>query len=149
MLKEQEILINDTEYRIKQLLFSKRTALKIRFLKLIGGASGALTSLINGHGNLMDADVDLGAAVEGILDKLDPEETPKFIKETIQSCTISPLGLDKSENFEVHFGDHYEDYIPLLVEIIKLNFGGMVADLKKKLPITEPATLPPSSHPTK
>ena len=149
MLREQEILIHDTEYRIKQLLFSKRTALKIRFLKLIGGASGALSSLIKGQGNVMDSDLDLGAAVEGILEKLDPKETPEFIRETIQSCTVSPVGLDRIENFEVHFGNNYEDYIPLLIEIIKLNFGGLIADLKKKLPTTEPATLPPSSPPTK
>ncbi len=146
MIKEQEILINNTEYRIKQLLFTKRTALKIRFLKLIGGASEALNSLIEGRGSVLDSSVDIGGIVGGILEKLDPDETPDFIRETIQSCTVSPMGLEKTENFETHFGDNYEDYIPLLVEIIKLNFGGMVAELKKKLPITETPSEQPSNQ---
>ncbi|MBT4266624.1 MAG: hypothetical protein HOD85_20690 [Deltaproteobacteria bacterium] len=142
MIKEQEILINNTEYRIKQLLFTKRTTLKIKFLKLVGGASDALNSLITGQGSILDSDIDIGGIIGGILEKLDPDETPIFIRETIQSCVVSPMGLEKVEQFETHFGDNYEDYIPLLVEIVKLNFGGMVAELKKKLPATEKPTEP-------
>jgi predicted thioredoxin/glutaredoxin len=122
MRKEQEILINDKEYRIKQLPAKKGLRLITTILKM----SESLFANVNKKNAL---DSDIGKIVEGVFSKIDEDRTIDVIMETITESVVVPKDFDVN----LDFAGNYDSLFELFYEILKLNFESSLLKLKKKV----------------
>ncbi|MBT4263804.1 MAG: hypothetical protein HOD85_06295 [Deltaproteobacteria bacterium] len=135
---DKELNINGNDYRIKQYKFTERSQLLWKVTKMLGEAGGALLNGALGEGDILDKDIDFGGVLIGFLGQIEPYEHTEFIKETIQSLTVSPKEIHKDqdqngEKFENYFSDHFADHLPLFIEILRHNLMSAVSeDIKKK-----------------
>jgi hypothetical protein len=120
MQKTQEIEINQTTYTIQEILATDRIFLGIHLAKL------------NAH-MLTDGDAT------SFLSSQDPASTTKLIKSLLDKALQFPR-FKKDNDFENHFSDNFSDIPELIGEIIELNFGETIENIKKKFLQTEKTT---------
>lgn len=140
---EEQIVIGDVTYKIRELLASQRSIFLFRTQALTGGSLDAIAA---GYQADQETVLIIGGVVKEIIKQMmtnsSPEKLNAFIKDTIKACVISPRTASEDQyeangvqvpGYEYHFCQYYDHIIPLLSAIYKQNFGGLVQSLKKKL----------------
>ena len=115
-------------YRIKELLASARNLLLFHTGRLLGESSGAVVEAYAGN---MSEFWAAGHMIHGLYKNATPEELDEFIRETIKTAVVIPAPVEK--DYDNYFCQYYDHQWPLIAAIYEQNFGGSIAELKKKL----------------
>lgn len=124
MLDQKEITVADKQYIIQQLPSSRGMQVAIQIARIISGASkgvGAADSLEN-------IPINVGGIVAGIIEQLDPDQTPALIKRLVMESVIQPEMTP--EKFEAEFSGEFDALWDLVGKIIEHN--RFVDVIKKK-----------------
>lgn len=140
MLDQDTIVVGGDEMVIESLPVTDALRLITRTIKIVGGLGKGITDFPTSVAEFKKLSEDknlenyihLGGMVEGLLDRLDSEEVPLLIKNTIKASL--PLYRDRPISGEGSFDQWYEnrfsrefgDLFCLLLEIFKYNYGGPV-----------------------
>ena len=123
-----ETLSGTITYRIKELLASARNLLLFHTGRLLGESSGAVVEAYAGN---MSEFWAAGHMIHGLYKNATPAELDEFIRETIKTAVVIPAPVEK--DYDNYFCQYYDHQWPLIAAIYEQNFGGSIAELKKKL----------------
>jgi len=128
------IKIGGVNYHIQELLACKRDEFLFELSDIVGNSLPIL--LDNFFADVEDLkDKAVTSALYGIFrgSNKTPAEKVEFIKKWILESVKSPKSASMEAEYDFHFMQHYEHRSEILWEILKLNFGPAVQNLKKKL----------------
>jgi hypothetical protein len=129
MLSQKTVLIDGKELIIQQLGTTNALNHAIILGQLIGGVSQGVDS--RGSTDVGDWFIDFGKMAEGVLSKLDSEESPRWIKRLIQQSLIKPTYSD--DWYESFFSGNIDGLAELIKQILEHNYGGLFEFAKKKI----------------
>lgn len=127
MLDQKEIALDGKTYVIQQLPASRGMKAAIAIAHIFSGASKGF-GFANGP-NIEDTPINIAAVVSGIVDNMDVEATPAFVKTLVIDSVIRPE--IKSDDFEREFSGEYDRLWGLVAAIIEHN--RLIEALKKRL----------------
>ncbi len=133
MLEQKEVQIGSEKMVIESLPATKALNLLARLMRIAGGAGKGVSDLPNTVGDI-EKDLHVGAMIQGVLEQVDPSDTPVLIKGIVQESL--PVWRDKpgfSEWYENRFSRRFDDLLVLLKEILEWNYGEAAALAKKLL----------------
>ena len=136
MLDQKSIIIGDTEIVIQQLGTSLALKHSVILGRLFGGLSQGIES--TGKASVKDWNIDFGKMINGVISKLDPVESPVWIKTLIQQSIIKPNWSD--DWYESTFSGNLEGLLELLKAILEHNYGGLFEYARKKIGMNISAT---------
>lgn len=125
MLQQKEFYLGDERVVIQQLPTTKAIAAAIEIMQVIGGmAEGVGTMPAD---SLMDIPISPGKIVDGLIKRLNKEQTPIMIRRLVADSMVKP---EYSETwFETRFAGKFDDLYKLIEAIISIN---NYADVLKK-----------------
>lgn len=147
MLDQKTFSLGDQEFTIQQLPTTKGIKVAVYLTKAMSGMSEGVG---DSPEDVMSTKFNIGVMISGIIDKLDVEGTPQFIKSLILDSVVVPK-MD-SDLYEGMFSGDYQLLFDLLENIIDHNKYGDL--LKKKTAsiiklFVGPTTAKPSTRSSK
>jgi hypothetical protein len=124
MLDQRDVTINGTQYVIQQLPSSRGMQVAIILAKIASGAAKG----IGAAESIEDIPINIGGIIDGVVERLDAEASPAFIKRLVMDSVVRPEMT--SESFEAQFSGNYDELWELVAKIIEHN--KLLEVLKKK-----------------
>ena len=133
MLEQTDVVIGDDEIKIESLPATRALQVLTKTAKIVGGVGHGMQDFPSSLRELKEKGIEeylhLGKMMEGLLDRLDDGELPKFIKGLIEESL--PAYRDRPKKGEGSFDYWYENrfsrdprgLFALLTEIYRWNYG--------------------------
>lgn len=122
-LKTKDIRIESTNYTLIEIGAYKRSIIALELKHIAAGAKDGIKNI--------DSKVDYAQMVAGILERVTPEKGASLLRTIIiEGLQFPIMDIDK---YDEHFGEFYEHQIDLVAEIMAMNFGKVIDNIKKKL----------------
>jgi len=125
MLEQKEIYLADERIVIQQLPTTKAIAAAIEIMQLIGGMAEGVGAMP--ADNLMEIPISPGKIVDGLIKRLNKEQTPMMLRRLVADSMVKPEYTETW--FETRFAGRFDDLYKLIEAIISLN---NYADVLKK-----------------
>lgn len=139
MLDQTTVIIGDDEVTIESLPCTPALQLLTKTIRIVGGVGKGIKDFPSNKaefeklGKELESHIHLGNMVDGLIERLDSDELPKLIKDTVKASL--PLYRDRPAKGENSFEEWYENrfskdvsgLFTLLFEIYKFNYGEPVA----------------------
>ncbi len=129
MLEQKTINISGNEITIQQL----GTTLALRHSVILGQLFGGMSKGIESKGkkSVQDWNIDFGEIIQGLMSKMDPDQSPVWIKELVSQSVVAPQFNDTW--FDATFSGNLENLLRLVIEILNHNYGGLFEYARKKI----------------
>lgn len=115
-------------------------AFMARLVRLIGGASAGVVDIPLGAKSAeewkaqVEKSISVGAAINGLLTGIDPEQTPALIRNLVRASAVLPA-VTSERQFVDWYGPRFtgrtDELFALVAEIIAFNYGPPLEWLKK------------------
>lgn len=128
MLDQKTVTLGQDQFVIQQLPATKGLEAACKLGRFFAGAARGLGEL---PGDALEANVNIGQIVEGLLSRLDEREVPAFLKALVRESLIRPAYTE--ELFETRFSGAYGELLSLIYEILELNYADSIQALKKRV----------------
>ncbi len=139
MLDQNTVQIGDDEIVIESLPATHALQLITKTIRIVGGVGKGIKDFPSSKeefaklGKELEKHLHLGDMLDGFIERLDSDELPKLIKQTVRASV--PLYRDRQGKGEGSFEDWYEfrfskdlgSLFQLLFEIYKFNYGEPVS----------------------
>lgn len=133
---EQTIVqLGEDEVRIESLPATEQLRLLIKLSKIAGGVGKGIKDIPQNTEELEQV-LDLGAMIQGLLDKVEPDEVVKLIRDILRKSVVQWPGgpaLPFGDWYEHRFSRHMSDQFMLLKAVFEWNYGDFVVWIKKHL----------------
>lgn len=117
----------EVEYEVEQFPAMQGIRISVTLAKTFSGAIGkSMTG--KSMGSLLDADIDFGSLIAGVLENLDEEKTPNLITDLLAKTKRNGVSLTREAIDKVYAGN-YKEMILALVFVLEVNYGGFMAAL--------------------
>ena len=138
MLEQRSVAFGDGEITIESLPATKSLELFAELMHIAGGLGQGIKDVPSTAEDLKKFGemLDMGAMVQGLFERVDPEKTPALVKRIVKDSM--PKWRDKpSTEFEDWYEDRFSrghaDLVKLLYAIFEWNYGDPIAWIKKAL----------------
>ena len=135
MLDQTTVFIGEDEITIESLPATAALQLLTKTIRIVGGAGAGIEDFpttkeeLAKLGEKLGEYLHLGNMIDGVIGRLDSDEFPKLIKDTVEASL--PVFRDRDKKGEGNFNDWFEnrfskdlpDLFALLFEIYKYNYG--------------------------
>lgn len=115
------IILDDVEYTIQELPLVKRNMVGFALAQISGHATDS--AIYNQTG--------LVGMITGVLQQLEPEKAQRLLTDLLKLGVRFPKFKTDNE-FNLHYSNNYDHQFQLAIDIVELNFGKTVENLKKK-----------------
>lgn len=127
MLDQKTLTIGGKECVIQQLPSSLGLQVVAHICHIAAGMSKGVGEVPIGLG-YDQTPINIGGVISGLLDRLDEEATPAFIKRLVRESVMPEMSPD---DYESRFAGNYDELWELVQRIIEYN--GFIDVLKKRL----------------
>ena len=127
MRNTKQITIESVNYELVEMLATKRSIIGLTVKNIILGIKDGIGNVKDG----IDTEINYTKLFTGLLERIDPEKGAYLLRDIILSGVQFPV-LD-NDRYDEHFGEFYHHQIQLVSEIMKMNFGKSIDEIKKKL----------------
>jgi len=125
MIETKEKTINGHAYQVQQFPAMTGLRLAVKVVKTLGAGIAKMGDIKGGFSGLMNmdtSDLNIGDMVEGLLGKLDDENTPKLILELFAATWRDGVELNQ-KNFDMAYAANYIEMGQAIAFIIEVNYG--------------------------
>lgn len=134
-IRQKQVQVKDQTITIETLPATEGLALAAAIARILAGAGAGVKDIPTSLKELPEA-LHVGRLVQGILDRMDPESLPAFLKKIVRQSL--PEFRDKpdavfDEWYEDGFAGNLSSLSGLVWEILDLNFKDVLDLLTKKL----------------
>lgn len=128
MLEQKSVSLGSGEIVIQQL----GTTLALKHSVILGNLFGGAAQGVESYSTKIENwNINFGRIISGMIDQLDPEKSPAWIKELVQQSVIQPTFTD--DWFDITFSGNLEELMELLKAILEFNYGGLIEYARKKI----------------
>ena len=126
MIQTEKRTINGAEWEVTQWPGRHALRMQTRLAKLLGPAlARAADGLGDAQAEVLDANVDIAAAVDALVARLDENQVSQLVEDMLNSTQVNGKPASRPEVFDLHFAGNLGELYAGLAFVLEVNFGSL------------------------